>query len=315
MGEKSVQIRRLALDIAGCSEIKTAAINASHPCHDVASKSRQGDSRQLPEAWVGNLGTARLMILSSNPTISEHADPRKQELFPLGTWDMRGEHPEWPLDRVADFQTNRFDQNREKAYVLPDTRFLTTSGEYVSKTNKYWLQSFRIGKEIFQNSFSMEQDILLTEVVHCKSKGEFGVPQAVSTCGNLYLNRILNLSPARIIVIAGAQARGRIVEMRAAGEKQWDISDSFGRLPKSAVELAHLNRVGRQAHVGILRMADRNIPIVALQQLSMASNPCRSLTSLLGSTAVNRLAEIVTQQEPFDFGAMSRTQFAEWLTA
>ena len=103
--------------------------------------------------------------------------------------------------------------------------------------------------------------------------------------------------------------------MRAAGEKQWDISDSFWILPKSAVELAHLNRVGRQAHVGILRMADRNIPIVALQQLSMASNPCRSLTSLLGSTAVNRLAEIVTQQEPFDFGAMSRTQFAEWLTA
>jgi uracil-DNA glycosylase len=46
----------------------------------------------------------------------------------------------------------------------------------------------------------------LTEVVHCKSNGEYGVAAARRTCADLYLERTLALSKARTLIAVGGHA-------------------------------------------------------------------------------------------------------------
>jgi len=313
--ERTVAIRQLARDIAQCSELKNVSLDSGHPCQTVAYESCAGDFRQLPEAWVGNLETARLMILSSNPTISVEKNPKKQELFPLGgTSNPEIEHPEWPIDRVLDFRLNRFEQRRETPYVLSDTRYLTVAGSHVASTNKYWTQSFRIGREIFGNEFQMERDIILTEVVHCKSKKEIGVKEAVATCSKRYLNRLLGLTMAQLVVIAGAQARARVHELRQMkADVVWDMTDDFGFLPTTKAGLEDLKAVDRRKHLGIIRCGQRHLPIVALQQLSMGSNPCRTLTALLGVTGANQLSDVVLGKTSLDLSSMNSSEFANFV--
>jgi hypothetical protein len=277
----------------------------------VVGESQFGEHRQLPEAWVGNLETARLLILSSNPTISSDVNPKKQELFPLGQWDLSAAHPDWSEDRVIDFQLNRFDQQRAVPFVSPDARYLTLAGTYSASANRYWKQSFTIGLELFGREFRMDRDILLTEVVHCKSRQAKGVAGAAPRCSDRYLVRILDLSAARLIVVAGAHARDRIMEIRGRDSAMvWEMEDSFGSLPKSKADADQMNIDDRRAQLGLLHLADRSIPLVALQQLSMASNPCRTLTSLLGPDGVSRLSRIVGQEDPTRLRSMSQSDLA-----
>lgn len=315
MIERNVAIRQLARDIAYCSELKSASLDSGHPCRTVANESCAGEFRQLPEAWVGNLGTARLMILSSNPTISVEGNPAKQELFPLGdSSSPEIEHPEWPIDRVIDFQLNRFEQQRETPYVLSNTHYLTVAGSRGSTSNKYWTQSFRIGREIFGEEFRMERDIVLTEVVHCKSKREIGVKDAVATCSRRYLDRLLGLTVARLIVIAGAQARDRVHELRQMkSDVAWDVCDGFGFLPLTKAGLVDLKVVDRRKHLGIVRYGERHLPIVALQQLSMGSNPCRTLSALLGSTGTSRMSEVISGKSSVNLSLLSGSEFAKFV--
>ena len=46
----------------------------------------------------------------------------------------------------------------------------------------------------------------MTEVVHCKSKNEVGVSQAAETCAKRYLNDILALTNAPIVVVVGKKS-------------------------------------------------------------------------------------------------------------
>ena len=49
---------------------------------------------------------------------------------------------------------------------------------------------------------------VMTEVVHCKSKNEVGVPQAAGTCAKRYLNDLLALTNAPVVAVVGRQSHG-----------------------------------------------------------------------------------------------------------
>lgn len=56
-------------------------------------------------------------------------------------------------------------------------------------------------------------DYALTEVVHCKSKDEIGVEEALQTCTKLYLQDVVELSGSKVIVVLGRPARKAVEDI------------------------------------------------------------------------------------------------------
>ena len=54
------------------------------------------------------------------------------------------------------------------------------------------------------------RDYVLTEVVHCKSLKNIGVPKALSTCRGRWLRRILDGSGAKVVAVLGKHAAGAV---------------------------------------------------------------------------------------------------------
>jgi hypothetical protein len=61
--------------------------------------------------------------------------------------------------------------------------------------------------ELFGREVDPGCDYVLSEVVHCKSRSEQGVREALPTCTERYLARVIAASAARIIVLLGVTAR------------------------------------------------------------------------------------------------------------
>lgn len=307
------EIARLARDIAQCARIAPASADTSDPCHTVLhvaqqleERARSRGYRQVPEAWVGDLEQARVMILSSNPAISWHEDPAKREAFPLGGFDDPSRvHPDWPVERVVEFQTRRLDQRLPRPYVrLGDGSFLSVAGTYAKNKSKYWPKSFAVAREVLGDAFDAERDLVLTEVVHCKSQGEIGVASASVTCAQRYLERIVRLSAARLIVVAGAKARDRIRELVAQMDSdrlRIEVTPAFGVFPTRGAADDSPTAPWRSEQLGLLRIDGRSVPLVALQQLTMGSNPYRSLGSVLSGDVLGRLSALVRATEPLGF--------------
>lgn len=200
----------LALEIARCPEIPVASEAKSHPCHRIVSvqADRAPGERQLPEAWAGDLSTAKLVFLSSNPSISEVGDATS------GAFEEDYPKPDWPDDRIVDFMTRRFGppSNRYPNWVV-DGYFLRTDGSRSETLVAYWREAQRRATEIFGYEASPVGDYVMTEVVHCKSKREIGVQQAAGPCASRYLDRVLSLAPADLVVVVGSKARDRLKEL------------------------------------------------------------------------------------------------------
>ena len=72
---------------------------------------------------------------------------------------------------------------------------------------RFWTGARGLASEILGRPAKQGKDFALTELVHCKSTGEKGVRRAHLTCAGHWLDRVLQVSGAVIIVILGAQAR------------------------------------------------------------------------------------------------------------
>jgi hypothetical protein len=63
--------RAVLLRVARCPLIAEALTDVTHRCHQVvATQAGPEPDRQVPEAWAGNMREARVVFLSSNPSIS-----------------------------------------------------------------------------------------------------------------------------------------------------------------------------------------------------------------------------------------------------
>lgn len=232
------EVKKLAIKIASCSEVQEALNNNSHPCHEVVGwQSKQWSSPILqiensqmhrPEAWTGDIVNAPILFLSSNPSF----DP--EENYP--NWNEK----EWPTAKVSDFAINRFTSNIERGYGASDgigkdriDRTVDKNGQLSDKV-KYWDWARRMVAYIHGTSIdkvSAQSDYAMTEIVHCKSQKEEGVEDAREKCKEKYLEQILSISKAQLIIINGKHA---CVNMKALFPdkfpKTWGKWNSDGTL-------------------------------------------------------------------------------------
>jgi hypothetical protein len=207
------EARKLALEIGNCHEVSKALKDESHPCHDVvkwqASQWKspilqiENSKMHRPEAWTGDIIHAPILFLSSNPSFDQ------DENYP--NWETR----EWPLEKVEDFSINRFTSKIERGYGASDglsthelDRTISKNGELLDKVT-YWnwarnMVAYINGKKT--SEISAHSDYAMTEIVHCKSKSEEGVRKARLKCKDRFLERILELSSAQLIIISGKHA-------------------------------------------------------------------------------------------------------------
>ena len=176
MDEKS---RDLLLMITRCPNLVAARTDPWHPCSTIVRL--QGDDEyHVPEPWCGQIDTAPILFVSSNPSIS------KTERFPT---------PSWAPDDTADYFERRFDAEAE--YTSPETY----------KGVPFWSSVRARAGEILGRDATPGIDFALTEVVHCKSPQEKGVTAAVDTCAGMWLGPVLAQSAARVVVLLGKPAQ------------------------------------------------------------------------------------------------------------
>lgn len=190
--------RELLFQIARCPIVHAAFHSQSgHPCRKIIESQNAGSLSdfQLSEPWNGQIETAPVLFLSSNPSI----DPI--EHYP--TWSSAD-------DVVEDFFSNRF-AGKQKEWVRDGKHFLKKDGSY-SQAVKFWSAVRNRAEELFQRDVIPGVDYALSEIVHCKSRQEIGVVDAMDFCSRRYLKEILSISGAVIIVILGDKAKMKFKE-------------------------------------------------------------------------------------------------------
>lgn len=203
----------LALEISSCSEVSKALDSRDHPCNKVVDwQAKQwnegkfklyGSKMHRPEAWTGDLSSAPIIFLSSNPSFD------KGEKFP--SWDSE----KWSDEEISDFGANRFSFDPSRSFGATESREIEGKDRTIgldgqlSKRVAHWhwvrrFAGFVLGKGIDETSAI--NDYVMTELVHCKSPHEQGVVEALAKCRAMWLTKIFSLSPARLIFITGVKA-------------------------------------------------------------------------------------------------------------
>jgi len=144
---------------------------------------------QVPEPWNGDLASAPLLFMSSNPATGDGA------AYPRASWKD---------EEIEDFFVHRFGEGRQQ-WTLGGNRALLLDGTH-AKANPFWSSVRQRAMELFQRDVQPGRDYALTEVVRCKSGGEYGVAEAADECAGRYLLPTIEASGAKVIVALGKVA-------------------------------------------------------------------------------------------------------------
>ena len=208
----------------------------------------QGDEnmRQRPEPWIGNLQNSKVLFVSSNPSISDDPDVSIRENFPtFGISD----------DDSANFFINRFDGTSGTPHAtfnfgkLANFLFRSNDGKYRGKGNSFnkpietWQGVYERAKEILGEACDPTENYALTEVVKCKSKKEEGVKEASTTCIEKWMGKVMDVSPAKLVVIIGAPARNNFAHKIA------DLGSDFGTDSRGYEQLGQRGRALRDIKI------------------------------------------------------------------
>jgi hypothetical protein len=241
----------LAKSICACTEVGLALKDKKHPCHKVVMTQKemiQGDEsvRQRPEPWIGNLEKSKVLFISSNPSISDDPNISIREDFPTyGTSE----------DDSAEFFVNRFNRKDRAPHATfnygghANFLYRSNDGKYRGKGNSFdkpietWQGVYERAKEILGESCDPAENYALTEVVKCKSKAEKGVKEASPKCIYKWMRRVMELSPAKLVVIIGAPARNNFAHKLA------DLGSDFGTDSKGYQKLGQRGRALRDIKI------------------------------------------------------------------
>jgi hypothetical protein len=151
------------------------------------------DDFQVPEPWSGHISRALVLFVSSNPSI----DPT--EAYPAGSRND---------ERRIDFFAGRFDQ-RDLRWIDQRMRPLlnTSPPRHRDHGTRFWAAARARASELLGRQAEPGRDFALTEVVHCKSRAEHGVSQALATCVGAWLRPTVRVAAAPVVVLFGARAQ------------------------------------------------------------------------------------------------------------
>lgn len=207
--------RPLIEQITHCSEVEAVWQDAaSHPCRRiVATQPAKPEEFQVQEPWAGHVSRAPLLFISSNPSISS-----------------REPYPVWPesADKRVDFFEERFGpgQAQVKDGVFGPLREQNPDGTWHSKRRtSFWNICKRNAGWLYERDVVPGEDYAMTELVHCKSKGEAGVAQARTRCLDRWLEPVLASSPALVLVLLGDHARHGLGDYLDREFLMWSVED------------------------------------------------------------------------------------------
>lgn len=187
-------MKQLLEEITNCRNIsKTLNEKSETPCRKII-ESQQCELKdfQLPEPWNGDIESSKILFISSNPSIN------RAEKYPLGNWNS---------EDVSDFFINRFSHDRK--WVKNELYPLQFDGSYSNGWVRFWGAVRSIARVLLDtHSPTPGKDYAITEIVHCKSVSEIGVQEAMETCTDKYLDRIIKLSNAKVIICLGDKVSG-----------------------------------------------------------------------------------------------------------
>ena len=154
--------------------------------------------KQTPEPWNGDIENAKILFISSNPSIDFN------ESYPTSAWTD---------NQISDFFVNRF--SKQKKYVKNYLYPLQANGTYLNKNKwvRYWAAIRKLSQKLLaKENIEPGFDYAITEVVRCKSHKEIGVNEAMNTCSEKFLLETLSLSNAKVFVVVGKQAKDAFQE-------------------------------------------------------------------------------------------------------
>jgi hypothetical protein len=189
----------LLIEIARCPNVPVCMEGGheGHPCSTIVrSQSAHGlNDFQVPEPWSGHIESAAVLFVSSNPSISDvDAYPRWSETDGL----------------IAAYFTHRFGGGR-KLWIKDGRYGLQGDGAY-GRAVPFWSAVRQRAIELLERPVRPGRDYALTEVVHCKSRAERGVREALGECAGRYLGPVLELAGARVIVALGRPAQSALLQ-------------------------------------------------------------------------------------------------------
>jgi hypothetical protein len=161
----------------------------SHPCaRIVRSQHVPENDFQLPEPWRGQIDKARLLFLASNPSIG----------------DDRYALQSSPEVRVWESQHLAFGGG-SRPYIIDGIRTTKASGS-PDRVVRYWSSIRARARELIPRAVPGE-DYAISEIVHCKSKGEEGVAEAAQTCYDMHMAPMFSVAVAKIVIVLGKFAK------------------------------------------------------------------------------------------------------------
>lgn len=216
------------LEIAKCPNF----LNCQNtPCQKIVEY-QNGDIKQLPEPWSGDIQKAKILFISSNPSI----DPN--EMFPTSLWTE---------SEIVDFFNFRFSKQKKyvRNYLYPQQK----NNEYSEKWVRYWAAIRKISIKLLRSEqITPGEDYAITEIVRCKSHKEIGVKEAIDTCSDRFLAKTITLTNAKILIAVGKKAK-EIIERKFKIEIP---NNSFckmqiGEIEKIVLAIPHPNSRGEKS--------------------------------------------------------------------
>jgi hypothetical protein len=195
----TAEARRLALEIARCPLIAECLAHplSGHPCDKVVGwQRRQLPHRYTADPWVGHLSVAPILFVSSNPSADDGVEPLAPGEI---VWSSND-------DLILQVSDRYFDEGQTPG-VEGGIYQVDAEGRRAPNWIRYWAFARARAAELLGCAPRPGLDYALTEVVHCGSKGEHGVWEAVTVCAPRYLSRVLELSPATVVVCVGSVAK------------------------------------------------------------------------------------------------------------
>ncbi len=250
----------LLLEICRCPLVADALADPAHPCHEVVAAGQRdrgiNEVRQVPEPWNGHLESAPILFVSSNPSISW------KEQYPTRVWADASS--DWSDEDLMDFFEGRFDATPARPPWI--RRGIST--RLVDDTYSPWVRFLAAVRSRAAELLDLPKDRVvpgsdycLTEVTHCKSVRERGAGAAASTCGARYLDRVLRLSPAPVIVTLGKIAANALLNHAAGVEVRpadgTVLSADISGTPRLVLFLPHPAARGPAKTLAIVSEADR----------------------------------------------------------
>lgn len=224
--------RDLFLTIGRCPVIAEVRATGGPgcPCRGIVElQSDRPLERHTAEPWLGHIDRAPILFVSSNPGWSDDQG---------GIADGTRTDKDF-IDKFINF----FDAGK---YSVGGIRGVGPDGKPEKRWVPYWASTRARATELLGTGVVPGESYALTEVVHCNSRTENAgaVREAMAECAPRYLDAVLEVAAARLIVVVGDVAASTFLARGIDPNRRFLRSTPVAGRERAIVFLPHPSRRG-----------------------------------------------------------------------